>query len=208
MEEKILERLLERFEALAPLSKEIWQAYFLLRDCYRKGGKVLVCGNGGSAADAEHIVGELMKGFIKPRKLNENQKSLFSKEKNGEYLSSHLQNALPALALTGHIALSTAFSNDIAADMVFAQQIYGYGKKDDVLIAITTSGNSKNIINAIAVANCLGIKTLGITGENGGKLRKKCEICLCLPESETFAVQELCLPLYHALCAMLEETFF
>jgi D-sedoheptulose 7-phosphate isomerase len=169
---------------------------------FASGGKLLVCGNGGSAADADHIVGELMKGFYKKRSLPAEEAS-----KLGEY-ARYLQGALPAIALTQHAALSTAFLNDVNPEMGFAQQVYGYGRDGDVLLGISTSGNSKNVCNAVRVAMNLGIKTIGLTGRKGGRLSEISDVCIGVPADITADIQELHLPIYHTLCAMLEELFF
>jgi len=162
----------------------------------------LACGNGGSAADADHIVGELMKGFFLKREIPEEEK-----EAIGE-MGAYLQGALPAIALTGHSALSTAFLNDVHPEMVFAQQVYGYGKPGDVLIALTTSGNSVNVLHAADVARAKGMKVIGMTGRDGGKLKSKCDCCIIVPANVTADIQEYHLPIYHTLCAMLEDHFF
>ena len=170
-----LEHLTERYPALAGMKEEIAGAFRILKESYENGGKLLVCGNGGSASDSDHIVGELMKGFYKKRPLSEEEK-----EKYGE-LAGHLQGALPAISLTGHPALSTAFLNDVDPEMVFAQQVYGYGREGDVLIAITTSGNSVNVLHAVKVAKAKGMKVIGLTGHDGGALKGLCEVCLIVP---------------------------
>lgn len=207
--EKIFEELFSRFPSLEPLRQDVAQSYDIMCECYKRGGKVLICGNGGSAADAEHIVGELMKGFISRRELSESQKAAFSRFENGEYISSHLQGALPAIALNAHTALNSAFANDVAADMVYAQQVWGYANSSpDILIALSTSGNSVNVVNAVKTACALGIESIGITGSAASELSSLCTVCIRLPEDETFKVQELTLPVYHALCAMTEATYF
>lgn len=197
-----LKKLIKRYPVLADCEKDIYNAYITIKNTYQNEGKLLVCGNGGSAADSDHIVGELMKGFRKKRPLGEKER-----EKLGE-LADHLQEAMPAISLTGHAALSTAFLNDVSPDMIFAQQVYGYGKKGDVLLAITTSGNSGNVLNAVKVAKTKDLKVVGLTGGNGGKLREAADVCICVPGAYTAEIQELHLPVYHALCAMLEDTFF
>lgn len=207
---KIFEQLLHQLPELGGISSSIEQAYDILYQCYRQSGKVLICGNGGSAADSEHIVGELMKGFLQKRPIPEKHRealhTAFPSE--GEYLSSHLQGALPAISLVSQTALAYAFINDVAPDMVFAQQVFGYGQKGDVLIGLSTSGNSVNVVNAVKVARVLGIKTLGFTGEGGGAMEPLCDAVIKAPANETYRVQEYHLPLYHALCAMLEVEFF
>ncbi len=201
--------LCNKYPVLQPLAGKIDETYQALCACYENGGKVLVCGNGGSAADADHIVGELMKGFLLARELPTEKKVLLQAlGKNGEYLATHLQGALPTLSLSGTGALHTAFANDVAPDMVFAQQVYGYGRPGDVLVALSTSGNSANVVNAARVAKVFGLGTLAVTGADGGQLLGVCDRCLCLPARATPDVQELTLPVYHALCAMLEARFF
>ena len=197
-----LKRMIERYPALEPVSGEARGAYEILYGCYRQEGKLLVCGNGGSASDAEHIVGELMKGFYRQRSLSREEKEIF-----GE-LGDNLQEALPAISLTGHPALSTAFMNDVDPEMVFAQQVYGYGRKGDVLMALTTSGNSRNVLNAARVARAKGMKVVGLTGRDGGSLKELCDVCIIMPGQATADIQEYHLPVYHTICAMLEESFF
>ena len=200
--EYYLNRLLERYPALCDLKDIINGACRILEVSFASGGKLLVCGNGGSAADADHIVGELMKGFYKKRPLPAEEA-----ERLGEY-ARDLQGALPAISLTQHTALSTAFLNDVNPEMVFAQQVYGYGRAGDVLLAISTSGNSNNVCHAAQVAADLGIQTIGLTGREGGRLSGICDVCIEAPDDRTADVQELHLPIYHTLCAMLEELFF
>ena len=197
-----LKRLLERYPALEKLEGEISGAYELMKESYEKGGKLLICGNGGSAADSDHIVGELMKGFYKERRLPEEEM-----EKYGE-LGAHLQGALPAIALTQHCALSTAFLNDVDPKMVFAQQVYGYGQPGDVFLGLSTSGNSENVVFAARVAAAKGMKVITMTGRDGGRLKELSDVCLVVPAQVTADIQEYHLPIYHALCAMLEEHFF
>lgn len=197
-----LKRMIERYPALEPVSGEVRSAYEILYGSYRQEGKLLVCGNGGSASDAEHIVGELMKGFYRQRSLSRDEKEIF-----GE-LGDNLQGALPAIALTGHPALSTAFMNDVDPKMVFAQQVYGYGRAGDVLMALTTSGNSRNVLNAARVARAKGMKVIGLTGRDGGSLKELCDVCIIVPGQATADIQEYHLPVYHTICAMLEESFF
>ena len=197
-----LKRMEERYPALIPISKDVQAAYEIMKESYEKGGKLLACGNGGSAADADHIVGELMKGFFKLRPIPAKEQ-----EAVGE-MGKYLQGALPAIALTGHSALSTAFLNDVHPAMVFAQQVYGYGQAGDVLIALTTSGNSVNVLHACDVAKAKGMKVIGLTGRDGGKLKDKCDCCIIVPANVTADIQEYHLPIYHTLCAMLEEHFY
>lgn len=208
-EKEIFDELFERYPALGGIKDEIKRAYDIICGCYDRGGKLLICGNGGSAADAQHIVGELMKGFLLKRELSEEQKQTFSGTQDGEYIATHLQGALPAVALTAHEGLNTAFANDVAADMIFAQQVWAYASSSpDVLIALSTSGNSANIVNAVKVADAMGIESVGITGSRPSLMSELCTLCIRLPETETFKVQELTLPVYHALCAMAEATYF
>lgn len=197
-----LNRLLVRYPSLTGIRAEIENAYRVLEQAYLQGGKLLVCGNGGSAADSDHIVGELMKGFYKKRPLDSVEMEQFGP------LGDKLQGALPAIALTGHTALSTAFSNDVDPEMGFAQQVYGYGKAGDVLMAISTSGSSVNVVNAARVAKAAGLSVIALTGEEGGVLKAVSDACLAVPARVTAEVQELHLPVYHTLCAMLEERFF
>lgn len=206
----IIDNLIKNFPQLTSCKNSIEKASTLLKQCYSTEGKVLVCGNGGSAADSEHIVGELMKGFLKKRKLHKQdiEKLKASCPDAWEYLSNNLQGALPAISLVSQVAIASAFINDVAPDMVFAQQVYGYGKKGDVLIGLSTSGNSKNVINAIKIAKAFDIKTIGFTGESGGAMKELCDVTIMVPESEVYKIQEYHLPVYHALCAEVEEKFF
>jgi D-sedoheptulose 7-phosphate isomerase len=207
---KYLEELIERYPILSSVKEEIKKSYELLEACYEDGGKLLIAGNGGSCADAEHIVGELMKGFVKRRSVSDEFKEALKEidPELGSALAQKLQGGLPAIALTGHPGLSTAFLNDVDGEMIFAQQTYGYGKKGDVLLGISTSGNSKNVMYAMTAAKALGMKTIGLTGKDGGQLKHAADVTIVVPETETFKIQELHLPVYHALCLMLEERFF
>lgn len=207
---KYLEELIERYPALICVKEEIKKSYELLEACYEDGGKLLIAGNGGSCADAEHIVGELMKGFVKRRSVSDEFKEALKDidPELGSALAHKLQGGLPAIALTGHPGLSTAFLNDVDGEMIFAQQTYGYGKKGDILLGISTSGNSKNVMYAMTAAKALGMKTIGLTGKDGGQLKHAADVTIVVPETETFKIQELHLPVYHALCLMLEERFF
>ena len=207
---RIIDELLERYPQLTTCKGAIMQAFSLLSHCFRSYGKLLICGNGGSAADAEHIVGELMKGFKSPRKLDcECQERLKDIDMVlGGRLADHLQKALPAIALDGHPALSTAYMNDCEPLMCFAQQVNGYGREGDVLLGISTSGNSQNVIYAVVTAKAKGMKVIGLTGAKGSKLSEMADVCIQVPETETYKIQELHLPVYHCLCLMLEEEFF
>lgn len=205
-----IEALVARYEKLAACEPAIRDGYRLLEETFSRGGKLLLCGNGGSASDAEHIVGELMKSFEKERGLGEKRDQLYAAlpEADAKYLSDRLQGALPAISLHGETALVSAFANDVSADLIYAQQVLGLGKPGDCLVALTTSGNSQNVLRAAQVAKALGLRVLGLTGGSGGKLKALCDVCICVPETETYRVQELHLPVYHALCSMLEEHFF
>lgn len=206
----IMEELMERYPSLSVCKESIERAFEILLECYKNGGKVLVCGNGGSAADSEHIVGELMKGFNKPRPLDESDIAVLEKANPGmgDKLAKGLQKGLPAISLVSHSALISAFLNDVDPEMIFAQQVYGYGREGDVLIGLTTSGNSKNILNAARVSKALKMKVLGMTGDSGGVLDKLSDVCIKVPENIVFKIQEYHLPIYHALCSMLESEFF
>ena len=208
--ERILEELIERYPVLQGVKKEIWKVYEARVTCYENGGKLLIAGNGGSASDAEHIVGELMKDFVKPRKISDelSKKMMAVDENMGKILSENLQEALPAIALVDHVALSTAYLNDREPILGFAQQLNGYGVTGDVFLGITTSGNSENILYACTVAKAKGMTVIGLSGRDGGKLKEISDVTIVVPESETYKIQELHLPIYHALCLMLEERFW
>ncbi len=205
-----VDELVLRHPALSPLAPEIRAACALLIEAFASGHKVLVCGNGGSAADADHIVGELMKGFVLKRELPpELRGRLVAQDAEmGGRLALSLQGALPAIALTQHPALSTAFANDADSALAFAQQLLGFAVAGDVFWGISTSGNAMNVLHAAVTARALGLKVLGMTGQGGGALAKFCDICLAVPERETYKVQELHLPVYHTICLTLEVTFF
>jgi D-sedoheptulose 7-phosphate isomerase len=205
-----LKKLISKYPELDVCTDEIQTAFDLLMECYKQEGKLLLCGNGGSAADCDHIVGELMKGFTLQRPVDSEftQQLLDVDQDEGNYMAQHLQQALPAISLVGHSALITAFANDVAADMVFAQQVYGYGQKNDVVIGLSTSGNSNNVLKALKVAKAMGLKTIGFTGKSGGKMKEVSDICICVPWQETLDIQERHLPIYHTLCIMLEKEFF
>ena len=205
-----LQQLVERFPFFENIRNDINFAYEAIIDSFSNGGKLLIAGNGGSAADAEHIVGELMKGFVKKRKLPEAfiKKIETHDPEIATYLVHHLQPGLPAIALSGHASLNTACINDIDGNITFSEQIYGYGKPGDVFIGISTSGNSKNILYAAATAKAKGLKTIALTGCDGGSLKTISDISIIVPEKETYKIQELHLPVYHCLCLMIEEYFF
>lgn len=202
--------LFNRYPNLSVCQKAIEDSYLLLEETYNNSHKLLIAGNGGSAADAEHIAGELMKRFKFSRKVTKDLKTrlIDSDPLIGEKLSETLEMPLRAVPLTSHISITTAYMNDADAKGVFAQQLLGFGDEGDVLLAISTSGNSENIINACVLAKAMGIKIIGLTGEKESKLSKWADICIKVPETETFKIQELHLPVYHCLCLMLEENFF
>lgn len=208
--EKHIDLLIERYPVLEVCKEDIISGYELLEECYTKGGKLLIAGNGGSAADAEHIAGELMKRFKRPRPIpNELKEKLIEIDPiRGKNLSKNLERPLMAIPLVAHEALTTAYINDVDGLGVFAQQLYGYGKEGDVFLGISTSGNSKNIMNATVVARALGLQVLGLTGKSGGELKDVSNICVKVPEIETYMIQELHLPIYHCWCLMLEDYFF
>ena len=205
-----VELLIARYPRLEGCEDSIIRAYFLLEESYSKGNKLLVAGNGGSAADSEHIVGELMKGFKLPRKLDAeiSRKLIDESEELGKTLVENLQGALPAIALDGHPALSTAYMNDCEPLLCFAQQVNGYGVEGDVFLGISTSGNSKNILYAAVTAHAKGMKVIGLTGAKDSKLETLSDVCIKAPQTETYMIQELHLPIYHCLCLMLEDRFF
>lgn len=202
--------LLSRYPVLNVCSREIGQAYGMLAECFEKDNFLFTCGNGGSAADADHIVGELLKGFVKKRPLNEEMKqSLYrTKFRESEMLAEKLQMGFRAMSLMSQSAIYTAAANDLGGDMGPAQQLWALGRPGDVFLGISTSGNAKNIAYACQVAKAKGIKIIGMTGHGGGLLAETADVCIKVPENETFKIQELHLPVYHALCIMVEETFF
>lgn len=195
--------LLENYPQLAGCVAEIEAAFALLRDCYANGHKLLLCGNGGSAADADHISGELLKGFQSKRPLTAEQQAAF-----GSDLAASLQQSLPAIPLTAFPALSTAYTNDVTAEHIYAQLTLGLGNPGDVLWGLSTSGNAVNVGHALKVARGKGMKTLGMSGQSGGRMKALCDVCICVPSAETFRIQEYHLPVYHVLCLMLEDHFY
>lgn len=205
-----IELLISRYPVLEESKKDIEKAYSVLEKCYETKHKVLIAGNGGSAADAEHIVGELMKGFKLPRKpdMGFASKLIEKDEELGRVLAENLQGALPAIALDGHAALSTAYMNDCEPLLCFAQQVNGYGGEGDVFFGISTSGNSKNVLYAAVTARAKGMKVIGLTGAKTSKLEQMSDVCIKVPQTETYMIQELHLPVYHCLCLMLEDRFF
>lgn len=207
---KHINTLLDRYPKLIVCKEDIISAYNILQEAYCNGRKLLVCGNGGSASDSEHIVGELMKEFKLKRKIYADQAEAMKAidPEMGATLAENLQGALPAICLTGHSSLTTAFMNDANADLVFAQQVNGYGNANDVFLGISTSGNSKNVCYAAITAKSKGMKVIGLTGEKVSKMTNLADVCIRVPETETYKIQELHLPVYHCLCLMLEDHFF
>lgn len=205
-----IDKLIERYPSLEYVKSDIIAGYELIRDCYENGGKLLIAGNGGSAADAEHIAGELMKRFQMQRTISTElaEKLVEVDPVRGELLAKNLERSLMAIPLVAHEALTTAYINDVDGLGVFAQQLYGYGRTGDVFLGISTSGNSQNVINATVVARALGVKVVGLTGNTGGKLAQVADVSVIVPETETYLIQELHLPVYHCWCHMLEEHFF
>ena len=207
---KYVKVLIDRYPELSICTEDIETTFEYMKNSYEAGGKLLVAGNGGSAADSEHIVGELMKGFKRARKLTSAQQESLKtvNEELGSVLAENLQGALPAIALDGHPALTTAYMNDCEPLLCFAQQVNGYGKKEDVFLGISTSGNSMNILYAATVAKAKGMKVVGLTGQKDSKLKDFADVTIQVPQTETYMVQELHLPVYHCLCLMLEDYFF
>lgn len=205
-----LNHLIGRYPNLVVCRSDIKKAYDLLEEAYRNARKLLVCGNGGSASDSEHIVGELMKEFKLKRKVYSDHAAILKEidPELGQTLAEHLQGALPAISLTGHSSLQTAYMNDAVPELVFAQQVNGYGKPGDVFLGISTSGNSKNVLYAAVNAKAKGLKVIGLTGAKENKLMNYADVCIRVPETETYKIQELHLPVYHCLCLMLEDHFF
>lgn len=202
--------LIDRYPVLHYCKKDIIEAFLLMEESYQQSGKLLIAGNGGSAADSEHIAGELMKRFKKPRPISEElRKELIEIDPvNGIKLANDLECGLMAIPLVAHEALTTAYINDVDGMGVFAQQLFGYGRSGDVFLGISTSGNSKNIIMAAIVAKAIGIKVIGLTGKTGGELARLADVCVKVPQTETYMIQELHLPIYHCWCLMLEDRFF
>ena len=202
--------LLKRYPELDVCRDDMEKALELMFDTYSSDGKIMVCGNGGSCADSEHIVGELMKSFVLRREPTESDKEKFGKAfpEDAQYFISKLQRGIPAISLPSQSGVLSAYINDVSADMMYAQLVYAYAKKNDLLIGISTSGNSKNIVNAVKVAKSLGIKTLAFTGQGGGLLSELCDCTIKVPESKTYKIQELHLPVYHWLCLELEKKAF
>lgn len=205
-----IDNLIKTYPDLEVCRQDLEETCAILKNSISKKGKLLICGNGGSAGDSEHIVGELMKGFISKRPLPDAMRQRFRDAfpEEGDYLADNLQGAIPAISLVSHSALITAFINDVSAETIYAQQVYGYGQETDSLLAISTSGNSANVVRAVQVAKVLGLATIGLTGQKGGKLLELCDVTIRVPRELTHHIQELHLPVYHALCIALEDEFF
>lgn len=207
---KHIDLLMSRYPKLEVCKDEIISAYLIMEECYAHGGKLLIAGNGGSAADSEHIAGELMKRFKAPRPVSADfaKKLKEVDSERGSLLANNLECGLMAIPLVAHEALTTAYINDVDGLGVFAQQLFGYGREGDVFLGISTSGNSKNVMNATVVARASGIKVIGLTGAKGGELAQVADVSVKVPETETYMIQELHLPVYHCWCLMLEDRFF
>lgn len=206
----MLKELIKRYPVLEGIFEDIEKATQEIISCYEKGGKVLLCGNGGSAADCEHISGELMKGFLKKRPLSAERKEEMQKrmpEADADLLLK-LQCGLPAISLPSMLSFNSAYCNDVEPELIYAQSVLALAKENDILIALSTSGNSKNVCAAVKVAKALGCKVIGLTGNKGGMLKEYADICICVPEDETFKIQELHLPVYHCICAAVEAHFY
>ena len=200
----MINELIKRYPALESQKENLEKCVEILEDTYNKGGKILVCGNGGSAADSEHIVGELMKGFLSMRPVTDDER----KSLNNDEIADNLQRAIPAISLVSQSAIMTAYMNDVKPDMMYAQLAFGYATENDTLIGISTSGNSSNVVNAVLAAKAKGAKTISMTGVKDSKLSAISDVTLKAPETETYKVQELTLPVYHHLCASVEKTLF
>lgn len=201
----------ERYPVLRPLDKELREAFAMMKRCFKKGGKLLLCGNGGSSADSDHIVGELMKAFCKKRKIKpellSQLKELYG-DTEASYFENHLEVGLPAISFSSQTALHTAFSNDQDETLFYAQCLLGYGKKEDLLFGISTSGNAKNVGYALKLAKAMGIPSILLTGKDGGSGKEYADLTIIAPSTETYQIQELHLPIYHCLCLMVEQYFF
>ena len=206
----MLNELMIRYPQLEVCKKEIFEVGEKIIECYKNDGKLLIAGNGGSCADCEHIVGELMKGFLKKRPLSDDRKAEMKKNCPviEEDILCKLQDALPAIAFPSITGLNSAFCNDVDPELIYAQSIVPLGRKGDIFLGLSTSGNSKNVYAAAKVAKALGLTVIGLTGQGGGKLKEIADYCICAPETETFKIQELHLPIYHYLCAITEAAFF
>lgn len=210
MSQEVISELISRYPALESCKKDIENACSAVIDCYSNNGLMLLCGNGGSCADADHIVGELMKSFEKRRPVDKDLEDGLKSVSNerGEYIAKKLQSALPAISLNAHSSLISAISNDMDPSLIFAQQVAGYGRESDLLIAISTSGNSQNIVDAVITAKAKGLTVIGLTGQSGGEMKQYCDIVICVPAVNTAEVQEFHLPVYHTICKAVENRFF
>ena len=213
LEEKLsrcVDDLIDRYPKLEACRDSIVEGYFMMESCFLRDKKLLIAGNGGSAADALHIAGELMKRFMKPRKVDEPMARRLEEidSERGTHLAANLEKGLMAIPLIGQDALTTAYINDVDARGMYAQQLYAYGRPEDVFLAISTSGNSKNILYATVVARAIKMPVLALTGKDGGELARVADVAVIVPEEETFRIQEYHLPIYHCWCRMLEERFF
>ena len=208
--DKLTDQLCERYPQLSGIRSSIEEAAVMIIKCYSRGGKLLICGNGGSSADADHLAGELMKSFESARRLDDSLKNRLIEISvdRGKILAEKLEHGLPAISLSAHSALTTAIANDMDASLVFAQQIIGYGMEKDVLVAISTSGNSQNVVDACITARALNLSVIGITGKTGGKMKQYCDVLVNVPETRTAYVQELHLPVLHTICNMIENYFY
>ncbi|MBQ8210423.1 MAG: SIS domain-containing protein [Clostridia bacterium] len=206
----MLNDLLKRYPALCVCADDIESSKNAIIECFKNGGKLLLCGNGGSCADCDHIAGELMKGYLKKRPVSPDKKAEMKNRCNclDDSVLDNLQCGLPAVSLPSFTALNTAFCNDVDAQLVYAQAVFAMADKNDILIALSTSGNSKNVVDAVKVAKGLGVKVIALTGDIGGKLKTLSDISICVPETETYKIQELHLPVYHYICAEVEDYFF
>lgn len=206
----VITNLFARYPALESCKASVEAAVEVLLRCFQSGNKLLVCGNGGSASDSEHIVGELMKTFMLNRPLDAamREKIRAAYPEHAEHMIANLQRAVPAISLVSETALMTAYTNDNSAEMAFAQQVLSYGRPGDVLLAITTSGNSVNVLNAARIARIAEVNVIGLTGQSGGKLKALSDVCICAPASLTYQIQEYHLPIYHCLCACVENELF
>jgi D-sedoheptulose 7-phosphate isomerase len=210
MNTEILHQMTGRYPSLEIVREKVFKSSQIIIECFSNGGKLLVCGNGGSSADSDHIVGELMKSFEIKRPVNDELKEQLLKisDEKSSYLSEKLEQGLPAISLNSHTALISAVSNDTDPRLVFAQQVVGYGNKGDVLLGISTSGNSQNVINALITAKAKGLITIGLTGYNGGIMKQYCDLVINVPAKSTTHIQELHLPVYHTICQLVENHFF
>ena len=205
---RFIDDLIKRYPALAVCKTDVEKAVATILDTYSAGGKILLCGNGGSAADCEHIAGEMLKGFITKRPPEPHELMGLTLALGSESTASKLQRGIPAIPLPSIVGAFSAFANDVDPELVFAQLVYALAKPHDLLICLSTSGNSKNVVAAARVAKSLGVKTVALTGIGGGELSKICDICISVPERETYKVQEYHLPVYHAICAEIERILF